>query len=95
MSEMPRPSFEWDEKTDCVNQQKHGVSFEEVQHAFDDPTRILIRVRDHEQGEQRFFCLGLVEGDVLTVRFSYRGKRIRIYGAGYWRQGRTRDEQEN
>lgn len=92
---MPRPSFEWDEEKDCVNQQKHGVSFEEAQHAFDDPKRIIIRDLDHEQGEKRFFCLGLVERDVLTVRFSYRRKRIRMYGAGYWRQGRKRDEQEN
>ena len=92
---MPQPSFEWDEDKDCVNQKKHGVSFEEAQHAFDDPRRIMIRDRDHEKGEKRFFCLGLVESGVLTVRFSYRRKRIRIYGAGYWRQGRKRYEQEN
>ena len=71
---------------DFVNQKKHGVSFEEAQNAFDDPKRIMIRDLDHEKGEKRFFCLGLVERDVLTVRFSYRRKRIRIYGAGYWRQ---------
>jgi uncharacterized protein len=92
---MPRPSFEWDEEKDSTNQRKHGVSFEEAQQAFDDPKRIIIRDLDHEQGEKRFFCLGLVEKSVLTVRFSYRRKRIRIYGAGYWRQGRKRYEEEN
>ena len=92
---MTKPSFEWDEEKNFVNQKKHGVSFEAAQHAFDDPKRIMIRDRDHEKGEKRFFCLGLVERDVLTVRFSYRRKRIRIYGAGYWRQGRKRYEQEN
>lgn len=92
---MPRSSFEWDEEKDFVNQKKHGVSFEEAQNAFDDPKRIMIRDLDHEKGEKRFFCLGLVERKVMTVRFSYRRTRIRIYGAGYWRQGRTRYEQEN
>jgi hypothetical protein len=92
---MPKPSFEWDEEKNFVNQKKHGVSFEEAQNAFDDPKRIMIRDLDHEKGEKRFFYLGLMERDVLTVRFSYRSKRIRIYGAGYWRQGRKRYEQEN
>jgi uncharacterized DUF497 family protein len=49
----------------------------------------------HEKGEKRFFCLGMVDGGVLTVRFSFRRKRIRIYGAGYWRKGRKRYAQEN
>lgn len=93
--EVPKPSYEWDEGKDLLNQKKHGVSFEEAQHAFDDPKRIIIRDLDHEKGEKRFFCLGLVERNVLTVRFSYRRKRVRIYGAGYWRQGRKRYEQEN
>jgi uncharacterized DUF497 family protein len=92
---MPTPSFEWDEEKNLLNQKKHGVSFEAAQTAFDDPKRIIIRDLDHEKGEKRFFCLGLVEGNVLTVRFSYRRKRIRMYGAGYWRQGRKRYEQEN
>ncbi|MEK6786461.1 MAG: BrnT family toxin [Nitrospirota bacterium] len=92
---MPQSSFEWDEKKDLLNREKHGVSLEDAQNAFDDPTGIIIRDLDHEQGEKRFFCLGVVEGNVLTVRFSYRSKRIRMYGAGYWRQGRKRYEQEN
>ena len=85
---MARSSFEWDEVKNRVNQKKHGVSFEEAQ-------RIIIRDLDHEQGEKRFFCLGLIGQEVLTVRFSYRRTRIRIYGAGYWRKGRARYAQEN
>ena len=92
---MPTVSYEWDEDKNFVNHKKHGVSFEDAQNAFDDPKRIIIRDLDHEKGEKRFFCLGLVEGAVMTVRFSYRRKRIRIYGAGYWRQGRKRYEQES
>ena len=90
------PDFdEWDENKNRLNQEAHGVSFEDAQRAFDDPRRIIIRDVAHEKGEKRFFCLGMVDGGVLTVRFSFRRKRIRIYGAGYWRKGRKRYEQEN
>jgi uncharacterized DUF497 family protein len=86
---------EWDEQKERVNLEVHGVSFATAQRAFEDPRRVLIRDLAHERGEKRFFCLGVVDGRVLTVRFSYRRKRIRIFGAGYWRQGRKRYEQEN
>ena len=85
----------WDENKNRLNQERHGVSFELAQRAFADPKRVIIRDLAHEKGEKRFFCLGEVDGNVLTVRFSYRRKRIRIFGAGYWRQGRKRYEQEN
>ena len=87
--------FEWDMAKDLINQAKHGVSFEMAQRAFDDPHRIIARDHQHEKGEKRFYCFGLVDGGVLTVRFSWRRKRIRIFGAGYWRQGRKYYEQEN
>jgi uncharacterized protein len=92
---MGRESFEWDEDKNRDNQEKHGVSFETAQDAFYDPHRVIIRDLAHERGEKRFFCLGLVGDRVLTVRFTYRRKRVRIYGAGYWRQGKKRYEKEN
>ena len=92
---MGKATFEWDDVKNAINQKVHGVSFEVAQYAFDDPKRVIIRDLEHEKGEKRFFCLGLVKDGVLTVRFSFRRKRIRIYGAGYWRQGRKRYEQEN
>jgi hypothetical protein len=36
-----------------------------------------------------------VSEGVLTVRFTYRGGVIRIFGAGYWRKGKRIYEQEN
>ena len=92
---MGQESFEWDEDKNRSNQEKHGVSFETVQAAFFDPHRVIVRDLAHERGEKRFFGLGMVDGGVLTVRFTYRRKRIRIYGAGYWRQGKKRYEEEN
>ena len=31
----------------------------------------------------------------MTVRFTYRGGRIRIFGTGYWRKGKRIYEQQN
>lgn len=31
----------------------------------------------------------------MTVRFTYREGRIRIFGAGYWRKGKSVYEQPN
>lgn len=92
---MARSSFEWDDAKDLANQIKHGVSFETAQSAFDDPKRIIVRDTLHADEEERFFCMGKVNGGVLTVRYTLRGKHIRIIGAGYWRQGRKRYEKEN
>jgi uncharacterized DUF497 family protein len=65
---------------------KHGVSFELAQHAFLDAKRVIVPDLDHSGSEQRYFCLGWVDGGVMTVRFTWRGGRIRIIGAGYWRK---------
>jgi uncharacterized protein len=92
---MDKPTFVWDQAKNLKNQEKHHVSFEYAQRAFDDPKRVIVRDLSHEKGEEeRFFCLGKVNG-ILTVRFSYRGGQIRIYGAGFWRKGKRRYEQEN
>lgn len=88
-------SFEWDDTKNDANKKKHGISFEEAQRAFDDHRRVIVEDISHEKGEKRFFCLGMVEGNVMTVRFTMRGRKIRIFGAGYWRQGKKRYEKEN
>ncbi len=85
---MDDSSFEWDEKKDHANRQKHGVSFYEAQKAFLDPGRIIAEDLEHGQSEQRYYCFGKVEEGVMTVRFTYRGKKIRIIGAGFWRKGK-------
>ena len=45
--------------------------------------------------ERRYFCFGLVGGGVMTVRFTWRARRVRIFGAGYWRKGKQIYEQQN
>jgi len=78
--------FEWDEQKNQENQEKHGVSFEEAKNAFGDPNRIIIVDIFHSTQEERWFCTGRIDSGIITVRFTYRDKRIRIFGAGYWRK---------
>lgn len=82
------PTFEWDPAKDAENQRKHGVSFGQAQLAFLDPSRVIAKDVSHSRNEARFYCFGKAEFGVLTVRFTYRGEKIRIYGAGYWTRGR-------
>ena len=92
---MERARFDWDPGKDHENQRKHGVPFVKAQFAFADPRRIIAEDRSHSSGEKRYYCFGVVEGGTLTVRFTYRGDVIRIFGAGYWRGGKRVYEQEN
>ena len=87
--------FEWNEAKARINEAKHGVSFELAQHAFLDRKRVIVPDLDHSGEEQRYFCFGRVEGGVMTVRFTWRGGRIRIIGAGYWRKGKRVYEETN
>ena len=76
-------TFEWDADKDRTNQEKHGLSFERAQQAFFDPRRIILEDVKHSDDESRFFCIGIVDGLVATVRYTMRNDRIRMIGAGY------------
>jgi uncharacterized DUF497 family protein len=75
--------------------QKHDVPFSLAQHAFLDPHRIIVEDIEHSSEEDRYYCIGRVGDGIMTVRFTYRGSVIRIYGAGYWRKGRKIYEEQN
>lgn len=92
---MNQVGFEWDQKKDAENQQKHGVAFSVAQHAFSDPLRVIAEDLTHSIDEKRYYCFGEVGGGVLTVRFTYRDGVIRIFGAGYWRKGKAIYESQN
>ncbi len=92
---MRKTRFQWDEWKDKENQVKHNVSFSLAQHAFLDPHRIIVEDVSHSTAEERFYCIGRVSEGIMTVRFTYRGNVIRIYGAGYWRKGRKIYEEQN
>jgi len=92
---MKKTRFEWDEEKDRDNQTKHGVSFSLAQRAFLDPRRVIAEDIEHSNDEDRLYCIGRVDDGIMTVRFTYRDKVIRIYGAGYWRKGRKLYEEQN
>jgi uncharacterized DUF497 family protein len=82
--------FEWDDAKNTLNMHKHNLSFHEAQTAFLDKRRIIFPDLKHSSDEERYFCIGkTVNGGIATVRFTKRNGRIRIIGAGYWREGRN------
>ena len=87
--------FEWDLEKDFDNQLKHRVSFAEAQFAFADLKRVIAEDLEHSAREKRYYCFGRVDRGVLTVRFTYRGGVIRIFGAGFWRKGKAIYDREN
>ena len=80
--------FEWDETKNQENQEKHGISFERAQQAFGDKKRIILEDLAHSEQEKRYYCIGKIDEGIVTVRFTYRKNKIRIFGAGYWRKGK-------
>jgi uncharacterized protein len=56
MSEL---SFDWDDQKAKVNEQKHGVSFEEAQTVFYDENARLRYDSDRSLDEERYILLGI------------------------------------
>ena len=86
-------TFEWDEHKNVLNKEKHNIAFEEAQFAFFDPKRIILEDKKHSIDEDRFFCIGQIESGIVTIRFTIRKNVIRLFGAGYWREGKRRYEE--
>jgi hypothetical protein len=62
---------------------------------FFDPLRVIAEDLDHCGSERRYFCFGRIEDAVVTVRFTWRNRKIGIFGAGYWRKGKAIYEKAN
>lgn len=78
--------FEWDRDKDNNNYKKHAINFQTASEVFSDPYHVTILDCDHSDMEERWYCLGYVRGRIATVRYTLRGERIRIIGAGYWKE---------
>ena len=77
-------NFEWDEIKARINQEKHGVSFEEAKTVFDDADALQIFDPDHSESEDRFIMLGMSAVlRILVVCHCYRANddTIRIISA--------------
>lgn len=75
--------FEWDAKKEALNIKKHGIDFDTASRIFDDPVTEIKNNLKHSIVEERFYAIGNLGGRTLTVRFTVRGEKIRIIGAGY------------
>ena len=85
--------FEWDENKNIKNIKKHKVSFYLAQKVFFDKERYITIDKKHStEIEKRYYCFGIVNEKILTVRFTIRNNKIRIFGAGFWREGKARYE---
>lgn len=74
--------FEWDERKNEKNRQKHGVWFEEAKNIFSDPYHLIFL--DTKQNEERYIVIGYSGSERLLVMvFCYRKSEsvIRIISA--------------
>ena len=62
--------FEWDSAKEQANRKKHGVDFRTAAKVFLDPYTIEFDDRD-AAGELRFNAIGMVDGRVLFVTYTY------------------------
>ena len=77
--------FEWDSVKARTNQQKHGISFEDARHVFEDPYALFEQDRT-ETGEPRWQALGLAGGVAVllvahTIREEGEDEVIRLISA--------------
>ncbi len=88
-------SFIWDADKEKTNAGKHGVDFKMAARAFLDERRVNTHDSKHSRLEERWFCIGNVDGRIVTVRYTFRAGHIRIIGAGTWRKGKMAYEKAN
>ena len=77
-------TFEWDERKNKTNFEKHGVTFEEAKSVFYDESAIEFFDDDHSDDEERFLLLGRsYKFRILIVIHGVRekGSKIRIISA--------------
>lgn len=83
--------FEWDPLKELLNIEKHNVSFAQAIEAFKDHDGFDLDDGAHSREELRYYRVGkTLDGRILTVRFTIRDDVIRIFGAGEWREFRSR-----
>ncbi len=74
--------FEWDAEKAAQNLKKHGVSFEEAELVFYDPSRIETEDGRENYGEDRWITIGHSYSAVLYVVYTVRHEEtIRLISA--------------
>jgi len=76
-------NFEWDDKKDGANADKHGIDFARAIAVFADPLHVTKVDNRFDYQEERFITLGEIEGRLYHVVTTCRqaGESIRIISA--------------
>lgn len=65
--------FDWDTNKDKINQEKHGISFDEASSVFFDERALLFDDPEHSNDEERFLLIGMSESaNICIVCHCYR-----------------------
>ncbi|MCL2330926.1 MAG: BrnT family toxin [Proteobacteria bacterium] len=75
--------FEWDDKKNELNTQKHGVEFDFAAGVFTDYNRLDRLDNRVDYNEIRHQTIGISDGKVLFVVWTERGEKIRIISARF------------
>ncbi len=59
--------FEWDERKEKINIQKHGISFEQASYVFSDPFALNKYDDEHSNEEDRWIILGKSMNETILV----------------------------
>lgn len=81
--------FEWDEKKNKANEEKHGLTFEDATKVFDDPNRI--QYIAGKGNERRFITVGKVIKFIVAVVYTVRSGMLRIISARQARKNEIND----
>lgn len=69
--------FEWNDKKNQINQEKHGLNFQDAEIIFGGRTISFIDDRKN-YGEERFITMGELQGRVIIIVHTERNSVIRI-----------------
>lgn len=69
--------YEWDTKKSEENLSKRGLNFADAEIVFSNPHLTFEDTR-FDYGEPRFITFGLLEGRIIVIAHTPRGKKIRI-----------------
>lgn len=76
--------FDFDPKKSSTNKDKHGIDFEEAQSLWNDPLRVVIPARSHE--EKRWVMIAKLKDEYWSVIYTVRNNMIRIISVRKARQ---------
>lgn len=71
--------YEWDEKKNILNIQKHAISFSDAIRMFENP--VFESPSKHQEKEKRTIAIGVLETKEIVVIHTRRGIRKRIISA--------------